>query len=160
MFCYHIVLNYWSPLFKKFFNIHSGLNFILDSGLGDMVEPMVWHYLSDFRLPIGNHTLRKPQNSLCICTHLTTSQETLHSSFTCPHYRYLGQVFKSLPKHLVCKCFQRSYRSECLCHKHCLSPRQPHRVVRCHGQGGVKVQESSRLCSNWMATVGLYRHLL
>lgn len=104
--------------------------------------------------------LRKPHNSLCICTHLTTSQETLHLSFTCPHYRYLGQVFKSLPKHLVCKCFQRSYRSECLRHKHCLSPRQPHRVARCHGQGGVKVQESSRLCSNWMATVGLYRHLL
>lgn len=125
-----------------------------------MVEPMVWHYLSDFRLPIGkHHVLGKLHNSLHICTHHTTSQETLNSSFTCPHYRYLGQIFKSLPKHLVCKCFQRSYWSECLCHKHCLSPRQPHCVAQCHGQGGVKVQKSSRLCTDWMAKVGLYEHL-
>lgn len=114
--------------------------------------------ISGFQLVI-THAQKTTQFAVYLYTpHNIT--KTLHLSFTCPHYRYLGQVFKSLPKHLVCKCFQRSYRSKCLRHKHCLSPRQPHRVARCHGQGGVKVQESSRLCSNWMATVGLYRHLL
>lgn len=78
MFCYHIVLNYWSPLFTKFFNIHSGLNFILDSGLGDMVEPMVWHYLSDFRLPIGNHTCSENHTIRCVFVH--TSQHIVHTS--------------------------------------------------------------------------------
>lgn len=31
---------------------HTELPILMNSGLGDMVEPMVWHYLSDFRLPI------------------------------------------------------------------------------------------------------------
>lgn len=79
MFCYHIVLNYWSPLFTKFFNIHSGLNFILDSGLGDMVEPMVWHYLSDFRLPIGNHTCSENHTIRCVFLHTSQHHKKLYT---------------------------------------------------------------------------------
>lgn len=54
-----------------------------------MVEPMVWHYLSDFRLPIGNHNAQKTTQ---FAVYLYTPHN-ITRNFTLKFYMSTLQIF-------------------------------------------------------------------